>query len=72
MVASGLPAPPANQRTNAMSLTTIGFDQTEEEILNFEVSDDVLETAGGKRNEQAAAYTLPASLICIPFEARLC
>jgi hypothetical protein len=31
-----------------MSHTTIGLDQTEEEILNFEVSDDALETAGGR------------------------
>jgi hypothetical protein len=53
-----------------MSHTTIGLDQTEEAILNFEISDDVLETAGGKRKEIEAALTLPASLICIPFEAR--
>jgi hypothetical protein len=39
-----------------MSDSTIGFDQTEEEILNFDVSDESLETAGGKEN--AGAYTL--------------
>lgn len=39
-----------------MSDTTIGFDQTEEEILTFEVSDEALETAAGK--EKAGHYTL--------------
>lgn len=41
-----------------MNHTTIGLDQTEEEILTHEVSDDALETAGGTGNEKAGAYTL--------------
>lgn len=42
-----------------MTETTIGLEQTEEEILAFEVSDEMLETAGTVR-EQAANYTLAA------------
>ena len=48
-----MPARPANQRTYAMSHTSIGLDQTEEEILNYDVSDDALETAGGMGKEKA-------------------
>jgi len=36
-----------------MSHTTIGLDQTEEEILIYEVSDEALETAGGTGKEKA-------------------
>ena len=43
-----------------------GLDQTEEEILIDQVSDDALETAAAMGKEKAK-YTLPASLICIPF-----
>ena len=50
-----------------MSHTTRGLDQTEEEILNYEVSDDALETAGGAGKEKAVPYTSPFALICIPF-----
>jgi hypothetical protein len=49
-----------------MSQITTGLDRTEEAILNFEVSDDVLETAGGTRNERAALYTVPSAIICLP------
>jgi hypothetical protein len=52
-----------------MSHTTIGLDQTEEEILNYEVSDDALETAAGTGKEKAVPYTAPFALICIPFGA---
>jgi hypothetical protein len=38
----------------------------EETILNFEVSDDVLEKAAGLQREKKAAYTMPSSIICIP------
>jgi hypothetical protein len=31
-----------------MTDTTIGLDQTEEEILGYEVSDEALESAAGK------------------------
>jgi hypothetical protein len=41
-----------------MSHTTTGLEQTEEEILTYEVSDDALETAGGTGKEKAGAYTL--------------
>jgi hypothetical protein len=50
-----------------MSHTTIDLDQTEEEILNYEVSDDALETAAGTGKEKAVAQTIPVALICIPF-----
>jgi hypothetical protein len=39
-----------------MTKTTLGLNQKEEEILSFEVSDDVLESAAG--TETAANYTL--------------
>jgi hypothetical protein len=50
-----------------MSHTIIGFDQTEEEILNFEVSDEALETAAGTGKEKAVPPTAPFAIICIPF-----
>lgn len=49
-----------------MTQTTIGFDQTDEEILNYEISDDVLEGAGTTGNEKVV-YTLPSAIICLPF-----
>lgn len=50
-----------------MNHTIIEHDQSEEDILNYDVSDDALEAAGGSEKEKAAAYTLPAAIICIPF-----
>ena len=47
-------------------MSHIGSDQAQEEILNIDVSDDALETAAAMGKEKAR-YTLPASLICIPF-----
>jgi hypothetical protein len=47
-----------------MSHSTVGLDRTEEAILNFEVSDDALETAAGAKAK--VAYTVPSSIICIP------
>ena len=41
-----------------MSDTTIGFDQTEEEMLAYEVSDATLETAASTASEKAGNYTL--------------
>ena len=41
-----------------MNDTTIGLDQTEEEILTYEVSDEALETAAGTGKEKAGNYTL--------------
>ena len=41
-----------------MSDATIGFDQTEEEMLTYEVPDEALEAAAGTRNEKAGNYTL--------------
>ena len=58
---------PANQRTNAMRQATIALDQTEEDLLNFDVSDEALETAAGIRKEIAANPTVPSAIICIPF-----
>jgi hypothetical protein len=51
-----------------MSQSSIGLEQTEEEILHYDVSDDVLETAAGTGKQNAGAQTLPYALICIPFE----
>jgi hypothetical protein len=55
-----LPAPPANERINAMNDITIGLDQTEEEILTYEVSDEALEATAGTRKEKAGNYTFGA------------
>jgi hypothetical protein len=41
-----------------MSDTSIGLDQTEEEMLAHEVSDEALETAAGMGSEKAGNYTL--------------
>ena len=53
-----------------MNHTTIGLDQSEEEILNCDVSDDALETAGATGILKAGPYTAPFALICIPFVAQ--
>jgi hypothetical protein len=55
-----LPAPLANERVNAMNDTTMGLEQTEQEFLAFEVSDEALEAAAGTVREKAANYTLGA------------
>ncbi len=52
-------SPLANERINAMSDTSIGLDQIEEEIFTYEVSDEALETAAGSVKEKAGALTLP-------------
>jgi hypothetical protein len=63
----GLLAPLAKQRrTNEMIYTTIRLGQTEEQILNYEVSDDALETAG-RTGKEKAVYTVPSAIICLPF-----
>ena len=41
-----------------MSDTGIGLDETEEEMLAYEVSDEALETAAGAGSEKAGNYTL--------------
>jgi hypothetical protein len=41
-----------------MSDTTIGLDQTEEEMLAYEVSDETLELAAGTGSEKARNFTL--------------
>jgi hypothetical protein len=51
-----LPAPLANERNEAMK--DLAFEQLEEEILNFEVSDEALETVGDAKNQNA--FTLGA------------
>jgi hypothetical protein len=43
-----------NKGTNTMNM----LDQTDEAILNYEVSDEALETAGGAGKEKAGNYTL--------------
>jgi hypothetical protein len=43
-----------------MNDTTMGLEQTEQEILAFEVSDEALEAAAGTVREKAANYTLGA------------
>ena len=54
------------RRTNEMIYTTIRLGQTEEQILNYEVSDDALETAG-RTGKEKAVYTVPSAIICLPF-----
>jgi hypothetical protein len=41
-------------------MTTMGLEQTEQEILTFEISDEALEAAAGTVTESAANYTLAA------------
>ncbi|MGB8894883.1 MAG: hypothetical protein WA322_16750 [Pseudolabrys sp.] len=41
-----------------MNNMTIGLEQTEEEMLTYEVSDEALESATGTGNEKAGNYTL--------------
>jgi hypothetical protein len=48
------------KRIHAMTETTIGLEQIEQEILAFEVSDETLETAAGTVREKVANYTLAA------------
>ena len=50
-----LPAPLANKGNIAMTHT---IEQTEEEILTFQVSDEALEAAAGSVKENAGAFTL--------------
>ena len=47
----------ANERVDAMSDNAIDLDRTEE-ILTYQVSDEVLELAAGTGNEPAGLYTL--------------
>jgi hypothetical protein len=49
-----------------MSHIATGHNGTEDAILNFEVSDDVLETAGETGKERVALYTVPSAIICLP------
>jgi hypothetical protein len=46
-----------NKGTNVMTYN-IGLGQTDEAILNYDVSDEALETAGGASKEKAGNYTL--------------
>ena len=55
---SRLPAPLAKERNNLMSDTTKGLNQTDEEILAFDVSDEALENAAGK--DKVGDFTLMA------------
>ena len=50
-----VPAPLANKGNIAMTHT---IEQTEEEILSFQVSDEALEAAAGSVKENAGAFTL--------------
>ena len=43
-----------------MNETSIRFDQTEEEILTYEVSDEAIENGGGTDKEIAGNFTLGA------------
>ena len=43
-----------------MTETTIGLEQTEQEILAFDISDEALEAAAGTVREKAVNYTLAA------------
>ena len=50
-----------------MNQSTIGLEQTEDEILLNDVSDDELEKAAATGKRNAGAQTIPYALICIPF-----
>jgi hypothetical protein len=41
-----------------MSDKTIGFEGNEDEILSFQVSDEMMETAAGVGKEKGGGYTL--------------
>ena len=41
-----------------MNDKTIGLDQTEEEVLTYEVSDEAIETAAGMEKWKAEAHTM--------------
>jgi hypothetical protein len=55
-----MPASPTNERINAMTQTTMGREQAEQEFLVFEVSDEELEAAAGSVSARAENYTLAA------------
>ncbi len=50
-----------------MSQSSIGHEQSEEEILHVDVSDEELERAAGIGKQNAAPPTAPYAIICIPF-----
>jgi hypothetical protein len=54
-----LPSQLAKKRNSIMTKTTMGYQQIEEEVLAFEVSDEALESAAGTTKEQVN-YTLGA------------
>jgi len=41
-----------------MGDTIIGLEQTEEQMLTYEVSDEALETAAGTGKEKAGSFTI--------------
>jgi hypothetical protein len=41
-----------------MNDTTVGLDQTDDEMLDYEVSDEVLETAASADKAKSGIYTL--------------
>jgi len=49
----------ATNRINAMTSVTMGLEKTEQEMLAFEVADEVLEIASGTAKERAN-FTLGA------------
>jgi hypothetical protein len=55
-----MPVPPTNEGINAMTQTTMGREQAEQEFLVFEVSDEELEAAAGSVSARAKNYTLAA------------
>jgi hypothetical protein len=56
---TGVTEPPINKRINAMTNITMGLEETEGDILAFEVSDEALEIAAGTAKEKAN-FTLGA------------
>jgi hypothetical protein len=48
---------PANERKNAMNAATVCLDQTEEEILAYDVSDETLEFTAAEGMDNAGNYT---------------
>jgi hypothetical protein len=51
-----------------MSDTSNGPEQSEDDIISFDLSDEALERAADGK-ALAANPTVPSAIICIPFEA---
>jgi hypothetical protein len=58
LIWSAAPVLLANKRKNAMNASITIFDQAEEAILSYEVSDQALEAAATAVKDRAGSFTL--------------